>query len=116
MKSYIRHSVRLAGIPPLPVSLSAATPCSAPEGDHLGRLVNFSWSFPHSERLVSGEELSEGGVGRDVVFIYEETCCAAPCHMASEHPAVWWWLAGRGVGCSPGRRELVRRRTQVSKC
>lgn len=84
--------------PPLPVSLPTATLRSAPEGDHLGRLVNFSWSFSHSERLVSGEELSEGARGQGCCLHLrgDMLCRALPRGLRST------LLCGGGGGGSPG--------------
>lgn len=39
-----------------PVCLPTTVLHSASKGDHLSWLVNFSWSFPHSMRPVSGED------------------------------------------------------------
>lgn len=33
-------------------------------------------------------------MGREVVFIYVETCCAALCHVVSEHPAACVCVGG----------------------
>lgn len=70
-----------------PVHLPTTTLHSASKGDHLSWFVNFSWSFPPSLRLVSGEDVCQRvrGMGCSLYLRRNMLCsslprgCSTPC-------------------------------------
>lgn len=81
------HVSRWNSLPPL--CLPTVNLLSASKGEYLSWLVNFSWSFPHSLRLVSGEEMSEGVRGKRCLHLRRNMLCSALPHGLQTPCCVW---------------------------